>query len=150
MHVPWFRPHAAVLSLALLLAACGKPAPDAMLAQCLRHVAGKDYGRVLAYCSPGIGIAFSNHLWLTHAHRTQVAKTDFSLEPAEFFSATAAHVSAHITFRTVDSSDFNLYLRFDLVDKGRWIVEDVWHLSPNGTLLDNAIETLGNNPMESL
>jgi hypothetical protein len=130
------------LGVALLATGCGRPGPDAVVAQCVRDVEVHQYDKALAYCGDSLRESYSNHIWLSYYHRQLVDKTAFTIEPAEMTSPSSAWVRMEVTFRLKDKSSMQYRLRVDVNERTRWYMDDVWRLRDDGSVACNAIRNL--------
>ena len=123
----------------LMLAGCSAPTPDAVVACCTAAIAAKSYARVLPYCTPALQQVYSNNLQLAQYHRNLADETTFVIEPAELRDATAAVVRVRMTIATRQFGSTDVALQLDLVKRGKWYIDTVWRVAPNGTILAPAL-----------
>jgi len=130
-----------------LLAACGRPAPDAVVRACLQHAAAHNYDRALAYCGPAFQMQYSNHLWLAQAHRQMAEKTAFSIDPPDVLSSSNAQVRVQLdVIMRGGGRALHIPVRADLVWRGKWYIDTVWLLGPDGQPRGNVFDHLS-DPM---
>jgi hypothetical protein len=135
---------AIVLAVAFLLfvaSRCGKPTPDVVLRQCLDRVVAKDYDSMLKFCTPELRAVYSNSLWVVHAHRTAVAKTEYTIGTVTLPSSESARIDVEMKFSFLNniSAPMTVSLKFDMDDRGKWYVANVWQVEPTGQMSINAL-----------
>ena len=130
----------ALLIVAFAISRSGKPEPDAVLRQCLDSVVAKNYDRMLSYCTPELRAAYSNSLWVVHAHRAVVSKTEYTIGTVDQPAAVSAHINVEMKFSFPQQHPpMTVRLKFDLSDRGKWYIENVWKVESNGAMTINAL-----------
>lgn len=136
-----------MLAVAGLLASCGRPAPDAVVRACLQHAIAHNYERALAYCGPAFQAQYSNHLWLAQVHRQMAEKTAFSVEPPDVLSCSSAQVRVQLdVIMRGGGRALHIPARVELVWRGKWYIDTVWLLGPDGQPRGNVFDHLS-DPM---
>ncbi len=118
---------------ACLLAACGRPAPDAVVQSCLQELARHRHERALAYCGPALHAFYSNHLWLAQMHRQMIEPTRFTVDPPDELTSSSAQVRVQLEFVPHDGQrPLRVPLRAALAWRDKWYIDTVWSLGPDG------------------